>query len=126
MKNQKRMLGIYTILVATLFAGITTAYSAPVTPFPTKVDIIGIRVYSGENPGHFIKVTDIGYWEQCPLTNGSGIYFLPAGSKEAFSLLLTAKASNQKVWMSVKGYDECHGGPNNGAAVIFEVQLGDF
>ena len=102
------------------------SYAATPNTLPQKVDVNAVRVYSGENPGHFIKVTDVGYWEGCPLTKGTGIYYLPAGSKEAYSMLLAAKTSNQKVLLSVKGYDECTKGVNTGYAVIHEVQLGDW
>lgn len=115
-----------TILSLCLLALTGASWAATPTQLPVKVDVKAVRVYSGENPAHFIKVEDVGYHEGCPGTEGTGIYFLPPGSKEAYAMLLTAKSSGQKVLLSVKGYDECTGGTNAGYAVIHEVQLGDW
>ena len=114
------------LLLLLIFVSSGLAHASNPIFLPEKVEIKAIRVYSGDSPGHYIKVKDLGYYEGCPLTKDTGEYFLPPGSKEAYSMLLAAKTSNQEVLLAVKGYDECSQGIGVGHAQVVEVQLGDW
>ncbi|BCL69766.1 hypothetical protein TUMSATVNIG1_17220 [Vibrio nigripulchritudo] len=88
--------------------------------FTAPVDVLAIRSYPSGNT-HFIKTTIPNIDAGCKDTKRWGIFYLDDATGRAFSTLLAAKSSKQKVSLSITPGECLH----QVYAIIKEVQVGD-